>query len=102
MGQSQTQLALRGKEQDARYTQLQEYMVRKAVAEHDSEGLRHLVRYVDVNSFLASGETLLVFAIKEGWVDAVRVLLDSGRIQEKLISQDLSPSTLLFSLITHK
>ena len=78
MGQNQTQLALRGKEQDARNTQLQEYMVRKVVAEQDCDGLRQLVRYVDVNGFLASGETLLVFAIKEGWVDAVQVLLEAG------------------------
>lgn len=78
MGQSQTQLALRGKEQDARNTQLQEYMVRKAVAEHDSDGLRHLVRYVEVNVCLASGESLLIFAVKEGWVDAVAVLLEAG------------------------
>ena len=96
MGQSQTQLVQRGKEQDARNTQLQEYMVRKAVAEHDSEGLRHLVRYVDVNGFLASGETLLVFAIKEGWVDAVQVLLDAGADPEKV---DLTGSLPLHTAV---
>ncbi len=79
MGQGQAQLSLRGREQDARSSQLQEYMVRRAVEEHDRGGLARLVRYVDVNSALTSGETLLVFAVKEGWIDAVQVLLEAGR-----------------------
>ena len=79
MGQNQTQLSLRGKEQEARSAQLQEYMVRRVVSEHDAQALRQLVRYIDLNGcHLASGETLLVLAVKEGWVDAVQVLLESG------------------------
>ncbi len=87
MGQGATQLAAerRGRERDARSSQLQEYMVRRAVAEHDAAGLAQLVRYVDVNAALASGETLLVFAVKQGWADAVHVLLEAG--EEDILSK---------------
>ena len=80
MGAVNDKIAKGGKLEQQEYATacLQEYMIKDAVTADDALELRRLINYVDVNTILATGNTLLIHLIKRGRHDLAKLLIDEG------------------------
>ncbi len=89
-----------GKEREVATTQLREYMIRKAINEDITSEMQQLVKYIDPDACLASGECLLIFAMKHGSLDVVKLLIKQGADLNK--SDETGSKPLHTAVLTEK